>query len=107
MLQPPNVLCMRERRVKRAAPVVALLAVELLVEPVFGVLGDSRWRRVVVLGGGVAMGAALALLAGATTFFALLIAFAALYPATGAFVSLSQATLMDREPARREVNMTR
>jgi MFS transporter, FSR family, fosmidomycin resistance protein len=78
-----------------------------VLEPVFGVLGDSRWRRAVVLGGGIAMAASLALVAGAPGFVALLIAFAVLFPATGAFVSLSQATLMDLEPERREVNMTR
>jgi FSR family fosmidomycin resistance protein-like MFS transporter len=37
----------------------------------------------------------------------LLVAFAALYPASGAFVSLSQASLMDLEPRRREHNMAR
>ena len=37
----------------------------------------------------------------------LLVAFALLYPASGAFVSLSQASLMDLEPERREHNMAR
>lgn len=78
-----------------------------LVEPVFGVLGDSRWRRVAVLAGGIGMATALALVAGAPGFIVLLVAFALLFPSTGAFVSLSQATLMDLEPERREVNMTR
>src|SRR5918998_45012 len=53
------------------------------------------------------MAASLALVAGANGFVALLLAFAVLFPATGAFVSLSQATLMDRDPARRDLNMTR
>jgi MFS transporter, FSR family, fosmidomycin resistance protein len=79
----------------------------VLLEPVFGVLGDSRWRRVVVVGGGIGMAAALALVAGAPGFIVLLVAFALLFPSTGAFVSLSQATLMDLEPDRRELNMTR
>ena len=78
-----------------------------LLEPVFGVLGDSRWRRTIVVGGGVTFALALALVAGAPGFVALLAAFAVLYPASGAFVSLSQATLMDVEPDRREHNMTR
>ena len=78
-----------------------------VLEPVFGVLGDSRWRRTVVVGGGVAFAGALALVAGAPGFVVLLVAFAVLSPAAGAFVSLSQATLMDVEPARREHNMTR
>jgi MFS transporter, FSR family, fosmidomycin resistance protein len=37
----------------------------------------------------------------------LLAAFVVLYPASGAFVSLSQASLMDLEPSRREHNMAR
>lgn len=78
-----------------------------LLEPVFGVLGDSRWRRMVVVGGGIGMATALALVAGAPGFVVLLVAFALLFPSTGAFVSLSQATLMDLEPERRELNMTR
>jgi FSR family fosmidomycin resistance protein-like MFS transporter len=78
-----------------------------LLEPVFGVFGDSRWRRAVVVGGGAATALALGLVAGASGFAVLLVAFALLFPATGAFVSLSQATLMDLEPARREHNMTR
>ena len=77
------------------------------LEPVFGVLGDSRWRRTLVVGGGVVMAGSLALAAGASGFFVLLLAFALLYPADGAFVSLSQAALMDHAPSRRETNMTR
>jgi len=37
----------------------------------------------------------------------LLVAFALLYPASGAFVSLSQAALMDLQPGQREHNMAR
>jgi FSR family fosmidomycin resistance protein-like MFS transporter len=86
-----------------SAPVYA----SAVLEPVFGVLGDSRWRRVVVVGGGFVTAASLALAAGASGFFVLLLAFAVLYPADGAFVSLSQATLMDHAPSERERNMTR
>ena len=78
-----------------------------VLEPVFGVLGDSRRRRAVVVGGGIAMATALVLVAAAPGFLVLLVAFALLFPSTGAFVSLSQATLMDLEPQRRELNMTR
>jgi FSR family fosmidomycin resistance protein-like MFS transporter len=85
----------------------APLYASAVLEPVFGVLGDSRWRRVVVVGGGVATAASLALAAGASSFFVLLLAFAVLYPADGAFVSLSQAALMDVSPLERETNMTR
>jgi FSR family fosmidomycin resistance protein-like MFS transporter len=77
-----------------------------VLEPVFGVLGDSRWRRAVVVGGGMSVAVALALAASAPGFLVLLVAFAVLFPAAGAFVSLSQATLMDLDPGRREHNMT-
>jgi FSR family fosmidomycin resistance protein-like MFS transporter len=60
-----------------------------------------------VLGGGLAFAGALALAAVAHSAWLLLLAFALLYPASGAFVSLSQASLMDLEPERREHNMTR
>jgi MFS family permease len=66
---------------------------------VFGILGDSRWRRFVVVCGGVGCTAALAAAAVAPGFAVLLVAFVVLSPANGAFVSLSQATLMDVEPA--------
>jgi FSR family fosmidomycin resistance protein-like MFS transporter len=86
-----------------SAPVYA----SAVLEPVFGILGDSRWRRVVVVAGGIGTAVSLALVAGAPGFLVLLVAFALLFPANGAFVSLSQATLMDLEPDRRELNMTR
>jgi FSR family fosmidomycin resistance protein-like MFS transporter len=78
-----------------------------VLEPAFGILGDSRWRRTVVVGGGLGVTFSLAVAAAAPGFAVLLIALLLLYPAVGAFVSLSQATLMDLEPERREVNMTR
>jgi FSR family fosmidomycin resistance protein-like MFS transporter len=74
---------------------------------VLGVVAAAWRRRALVLGGGVAFAAALALAAVAQSPWPLLVAFALLYPASGAFVSLSQASLMDLEPGRRERNMTR
>jgi predicted MFS family arabinose efflux permease len=41
------------------------------------------------------------------SFELLLLAFVLMYPASGAFVSLSQASLMDLAPDRREANMVR
>jgi FSR family fosmidomycin resistance protein-like MFS transporter len=81
--------------------------VSVVVEPVLGVLAVTWRRRALVLGGGATFAAALALAAGAPAFWVLLAAFTVLYPASGAFVSLSQATLMDLEPERREHNMAR
>jgi FSR family fosmidomycin resistance protein-like MFS transporter len=78
-----------------------------LIEPVIGVLGDIWRRGVLILGGGAVFALALLLTASSQGFPALLIAFTLLYPASGAFVTLSQATLMDTDPDRHEQNMAR
>jgi FSR family fosmidomycin resistance protein-like MFS transporter len=78
-----------------------------LVEPLLGILGDVWRRRALVLAGGVAF-AAGTLLVGFSPSFALLLAASILSnPASGAFIGLSQATLMDAAPERREQNMAR
>ncbi|HEX7955577.1 MAG TPA: MFS transporter, partial [Pyrinomonadaceae bacterium] len=66
-----------------------------LVEPAFGILGDVWHRRALVLAGGVVFGAGT-LLVGLSPSFSLLLAASVISnPAAGAFVGLSQATLMD------------
>lgn len=82
-------------------------AVSALVEPLIGLLADVWSRRALVVGGGLAFAAALALAAASRSFLPLLAAFAVLYPASGAFVSVAQASLMDAEPHARERNMVR
>ncbi len=81
--------------------------VSSVVEPFLGILGDVWRRRVLVLGGGALFTLALLLTALSQSFVILLISFALFYPASGAFVSLSQATLMDLAPSRHEQNMAR
>jgi FSR family fosmidomycin resistance protein-like MFS transporter len=78
-----------------------------LVEPALGVLGDVWRRRALVLAGGVAFAAGTLLVGSSTGFGLLLFASIVSNPASGAFVGLSQATLMDAAPARREQNMAR
>ena len=78
-----------------------------VVEPFFGILGDVWRRRALILGGGVVFAAALALTAVSNSFSLILAAFILFHPASGAFVSLSQATLMDANPDRHEHNMAR
>jgi MFS transporter, FSR family, fosmidomycin resistance protein len=87
---------------------VPLLAGGALELPL-GVLaaGHPRRRRLAVLGGGLLFILCLAAIAGARSFAELLCAFTAFYPASGAFVSLTQATLMDAEPDRRARVMAR
>lgn len=81
--------------------------VSSLIEPILGILGDLGRRRQLILGGGIAFSIALLLIAFSPHFFWLLAAFVLFYPASGCFVSLSQATLMDIEPTRHELNMAR
>jgi len=78
-----------------------------LVEPGLALLSDTGRRRRVVLGGGVVFILALLLFASAQGPAMLLAASCALYPASGAFVGLAQATWMDLEPASTERNMAR
>ncbi len=93
------------------AQIVLLLGVPRiignLIEPLVGLLGDVWKRRALVLGGGVIFTAGLLLTGGAPTFPLLMIAFVLLSPASGAFVSLSQASLMDSDPQRHEHLMAR
>ena len=75
------------------------------LDPVIGVLGDTRRRRALLVWGGLVFALSAALSSVAVGFWSLLVALAIGNPATGAFVSLSQATLMDLAPGRRERNM--
>ncbi|GAA6624211.1 MFS transporter [Scytonema sp. NUACC26] len=78
-----------------------------LIEPILGILGDIGQRRALILSGGVVFAIALQLISFSHNFPLLLTAFVLFYPASGSFVSLSQATLMDIEPTRHEQNMAR
>jgi FSR family fosmidomycin resistance protein-like MFS transporter len=78
-----------------------------LVEPPLGLLGDAWDRRVLVRGGGLAFVAGLLLVVASGGFGTLLLALLLVFPASGAFVSLSQATLMDLDPRRHELHMAR
>jgi FSR family fosmidomycin resistance protein-like MFS transporter len=79
----------------------------LVLEPAIGVLGDMGRRRALVVAGGLGFASALVLAASAPGFGLLLGAFLLMYPSSGAFVSLSQATLMDLGPDSRERNIAR
>jgi FSR family fosmidomycin resistance protein-like MFS transporter len=77
------------------------------IEPFLGILGDVWKRRLLILGGGALFTLSLALTAASLSFAPLLISFILFYPSSGAFVSLSQASLMDSAPERHEQNMAR
>jgi FSR family fosmidomycin resistance protein-like MFS transporter len=77
------------------------------IEPFLGILGDVWKRRLLIIGGGIFFTLSLVLTAVSKSFLPLLISFILFYPASGAFVSLSQASLMDSDPKRHEQNMAR
>jgi FSR family fosmidomycin resistance protein-like MFS transporter len=73
-----------------------------------GVLaGQGRRRRLAILGGGIVFVFTLLAVASARSFAVLLAAFVAFYPASGAFVSLTQAEIMDAWPDRQAQLMAR
>jgi FSR family fosmidomycin resistance protein-like MFS transporter len=76
-------------------------------EPFIGLLGDTRHRRALVLGGIMATAIGLTLIAGAQQYVPLLLAQCIMYVASGAYVNLSQATLIDRDSRRAEHTMAR
>ena len=78
-----------------------------MVEPAIGLAGDTRHRRPVVVAGGVFVAASLVASAVAPGFGLLLAAQCVGGFSAGAFVSLSQASLMDLAPGTRERNMAR
>lgn len=77
------------------------------IEPFIGVLGDVWRRRVLIIGGCLVFTLSLFLTSLSTSFLILMISFVLFNPSSGAFVSLSQASLMDSDPNRHEQNMAR
>lgn len=79
----------------------------VMADPFIGLLGDTRHRRALVIGGIVATMIGLLLAGLAQVYGALLLAFGVLYVASGAYVNLSQATLIDLNSNRAEHTMAR
>jgi MFS transporter, FSR family, fosmidomycin resistance protein len=79
----------------------------LLLEPPINLASDRGSKRRFVLGGMLALAAGLALAGVAHDFLVLAVAFALIFPATGAAVSLSQAALIDAAPGRAPHTMAR
>ena len=86
---------------------VPLLVGGLLELPMGVLAGQGRRRRLVILGGGIVFLFTLLAVASARSFAVLLAAFVAFYPASGAFVSLTQAEVMDAWPRRQAQVMAR
>ena len=77
------------------------------IEPAIGILGDAGHRRRLLIAGGIFYAISLALFAISQGFPVLLVAWLIFFPASGAFVSLSQASFMDADRKRRAQNMAR
>jgi FSR family fosmidomycin resistance protein-like MFS transporter len=86
-----------------------LLTVPILIanfiEPALGILADTGRRRLLMVLGGVAFGLGLIAQGLAPTYLAFMLASMVQAPASGAFVTVAQASLMDSAPDRRENNM--
>jgi len=81
--------------------------INAVIEPVLMLLGDTRYRKQIILAGGIVIALSLVAIATTQSFPVVLLAMVIGYPASGAFVSLSQATLMDLNPGREPQMMAR
>jgi MFS transporter, FSR family, fosmidomycin resistance protein len=86
---------------------VPLLLGSLIELPVGVLSGTGRRRRRFVLAGGAVFVAAVLGMALAHSFLVLLAALVVFFPASGAFVSLTQSALLDADPERRPQLMAR
>ena len=77
------------------------------IEPFIGILGDVWKRRALIITGGVLFTLLLFMTSSSFSFIFLLSSCILFFPSSGAFVSLSQANLMDSDTARHEQNMAR
>jgi FSR family fosmidomycin resistance protein-like MFS transporter len=86
---------------------VPLVVGSLLELPAGVIAGTGSRRRPFVLAGGLAFIASVLAAGLATSFTGLLVALTIFFPASGLFVSLTQAALMDSAPDRRAQHMAR
>jgi MFS transporter, FSR family, fosmidomycin resistance protein len=77
------------------------------IEPFIGILGDVWRRRLLILGGGILFTISLFMTSQSHSFGFLLLSIILFHPSSGAYVSLSQANLMDSDESRHEQNMAR
>lgn len=68
---------------------------------------ETGRHRDIILGGGICFAAAILLFSASRVFAVILAAELLFHPSSGAFVTMSQSTLMDLEPSRHEQNMAR
>ena len=76
-----------------------------LVEPIIGLFADTGRRRALIVGGGLLFGLGLIAQGLSPSFFLFMVGAILQAPASGAFVNIAQASLMDDDPSRRENRM--
>ena len=74
---------------------------------VIGILGDVWNRKAIIIGGGALFVVSLLVVSASVSFAMLMAGLMIFNPASGAFVGLSQSTLMDHDTTRYEQNMAR
>lgn len=79
--------------------------ISLIIEPVIGLFADTNKRKLIMIIGGFVFGAGLILYGLAPSYSVLMLAMIIIFPASGSFVGIAQATLMDNDPTRRENSM--
>lgn len=79
--------------------------VSLVIEPIIGLFADTDKRRTLMVIGGFVFGAGLILHGLAPSYAVLMFAIILIFPASGSFVGIAQAALMDNDPSRRENSM--
>ncbi len=79
----------------------------MLVDPAINLLSDRTSKRYWILGGLLILAVGYALAASTHNFIVLMVLFAFIYPANGAAVELSEATLIDAAPQDATRTMTR
>ncbi len=77
------------------------------IEAFLGVLGDTWKRRTIILSGGIVFTVSLVGIAISQSFWPMMLVFILINPASGTFVGLSEAALMDSAPDRHEQNRAR
>ncbi len=82
-----------------------LIVGSLIELPLGLVAGYGKRRNRLVLAGGIAFASALAVTAFAHSFWVLMLGLVAFFPASGAFVSLTQAALMEAAPSKNQQRM--
>lgn len=77
----------------------------IIIEPIMGLFADTKHRRLLMVGGGISYGIGLIVQGVSPSFFWFMIGAIIEFPASGVFINIAQASLMDDAPTRRENRM--